>query len=312
MKIVFMGTPEFAVESLKALLEADHDVCAVVTVPDKKQGRGLKVKASAVKQFATERGIPVLQPQHLKDQDFKDELKKFEADCFVVVAFRILPKEIFTIPKKGTINVHGSLLPAYRGAAPINWAIMNGDSESGVTTMLIDAKVDTGNILLQDKVEITSSMTAGDLHDILAERGAKLLVKTIDKIANGKINSIQQENIFATKAPKITTATALINFEKEAEKVHNQIRGLSPYPGAFTFLKSKKIKLLKSHVSSSRGSAVAGVILSVASDNFVVGCTQGKISIFEVQLEGKKIMSVHDFLNGHKLSKGMHFTSTKI
>ncbi len=307
-----MGTQEFAVESLKALLEAGHDVCAVVTVPDKKQGRGLKVKATAVKQFAIERGIPVLQPQNLKDQDFEDELKMLAADCFVVVAFRILPKAIFTIPKKGTINVHGSLLPAYRGAAPINWAIMNGDHESGVTTMLIDAKVDTGNILLQDKVEIASSMTAGELHDILAERGAKLLVKTIEKIAKNEIHSIRQDNILATKAPKITSATALINFEKDAEKVHNQIRGLSPYPGAFTFLHNKKIKLFKSSVSSSEGSELPGKILSVEPDSFVVACMTGNISIFELQLEGKRKMRVRDFLNGFKLVQGMHFTDAKI
>ncbi len=306
-----MGTPDFAVESLKALLHSGCNICAVVTVPDKKQGRGLKVKSSAVKRFALENDIPVLQPESLRDQLFITELKKYSADCFVVVAFKILPKEIFTIPKLGTVNVHGSLLPAYRGAAPINWAIMNGDTETGVTTMLIDAKVDTGDILLQERVKITDLMTAGELHDILANKGASILIKTLEMLDKEQINPISQNSSNATKAPKIDKQTAAIDFNMSSKKVHNQIRGLSPYPGAYTFIKNKKIKFLKSVVIHGLEKLDSGKIISLESDCFTVSCANGGVKIFEVQLEGKRTMNSRDFLNGYKIEPGMYFTNSK-
>ncbi|KAA3617389.1 MAG: methionyl-tRNA formyltransferase [Calditrichaeota bacterium] len=311
MKIVFMGTPDFAVESLKALIKSSHEVCAVVTIPDKKQGRGLKIKSSPVKQFAEKYHISVLQPESFKDSDFIEQLRNYSTDCFVVVAFKILPKEIFTIPKLGTVNVHGSLLPAYRGAAPINWAIMNGDLESGVTTMLIDSKVDTGDMLLQDKTIISENMTAGELHDILAEKGAALLVQSLDKLAAGVINPIAQDNTKATKAPKINNLTALIDLEKPARDVHNQIRGLSPYPGAYSFVNDKKIKLLQSEVIISPKKESAGKIIEVTDKSFSIACENNAIKILQVQLEGKRKMTSRDFLNGYKLTVGDCFKIIK-
>jgi methionyl-tRNA formyltransferase len=308
MKIVFMGTPDFAVESLKALVTSGHDVCAVVTVADKRQGRGLKVKSSAVKLYALENNIPIIQPENLKDPAFANQLKHYSADCFVVVAFKILPREIFTIPKLGTVNVHGSLLPAYRGAAPINWAIMNGDTETGVTTMLIDAKVDTGDILLQDKVTISGSMTAGDLHDILAVKGARILIETLKMLSRKQINPLPQDDSKATKAPKIKTQTALIDFDQPAMKVHNHIRGLSPYPGAYTFINKKKIKLLKSEITTGSKTTAAGTIIAIENNTFKISCSVGALTIYEVQLEGKRKMDSFDFLNGYKIETGDFFT----
>lgn len=311
MKIVFMGTPDFAVESLKALVTSGHEIGAVVTVPDKKQGRGLKIKSSAVKQFSLKYNIPVLQPESFKEPIFISQLKQYSADCFVVVAFKILPREIFTIPKLGTVNVHGSLLPAYRGAAPINWAIMNGDSETGVTTMLIDAKVDTGDILLQDEVKITDSMTAGQLHDVLAVRGADLLIESLEKLSKKEFHPIPQDNSKATKAPKINNQIALIDFNNPAQKVYNQIRGLCPYPGAYTFINNKKIKILESEIISRLETGEAGKIIFVESDSFTISCSYDALKIYKVQLEGKRKMTSHDFLNGFKIEKDIFFTSSK-
>jgi len=311
MKIVFMGTPDFAVESLKALIESEHEVCAAITVPDKKQGRGLTIKSSAVKLYASANNIPVLQPDRFKDQTFIDQLKSYSADCFVVVAFKILPREIFTIPKLGTLNVHASLLPAYRGAAPINWAIMNGDTETGVTTMLIDAKVDTGDILLQGKVKIENSMSAGELHDILAQKGADLLVKSLNKLSKGEIQSLPQDNSKATKAPKINNEVGLINFKSPAQTVHNQIRGLSPYPGAYSFIKGKKIKILKSKIATELESGNAGKVISSGNDSFIVSCALGSLQILEVQLEGKRVMNSRDFLNGFKFDMDSYFKNSR-
>jgi methionyl-tRNA formyltransferase len=307
MKIVFMGTPGFAAGSLKALTKTRHTICAVVTIPDKAQGRGLKVKPPAVKQFAVQQGLPVLQPEDLKDIRFIESLKKYDADCFVVVAFKILPKEIFSIPKSGTVNVHASLLPLYRGAAPINWAIMNGENKTGVTTMFINSRVDTGDILKQKEVAITEEMTAGELHDILMETGAQLLVDTLALIEKNEIKPIIQDDLHATKAPKINDSICLIDFEKPARIVHNQIRGLSPYPSAFTYLNSKKVKIYKSKVYTEDFSGSPGS-LKVISGKLIVACHNGAVEIIEIQIEGKKRLSVKDFLNGRTIYPGDKFS----
>lgn len=309
MKIVFMGTPQFAVESLKALVENKHEISAVVTVPDSPRGRGLKMQSSAVKEFAEGHNFPILQPEILKDEKLISKLKFLNADCFVVVAFKILPKEIFTIPKYGTVNVHASLLPAYRGAAPINWAIINGEKKTGVTTMFIDTKVDTGNILKQTEVLIKVEMNAGELYDLLAQEGANLLVETISLIERNDITPIKQDETKATKAPKINNDVALIDFFKPALNVNNLIRGLSPYPAAYSFLNGKKVKVFKSRVvPAAKGEP--GVIKEISSSSFTVKCLDGGIEVLELQIEGKKRMLTKAFLNGFNLKVGNRFTKS--
>ncbi len=305
MKIVFMGTPDFAVHSLEALVRSDHEVVAVVTVPDKKQGRGRKIKPSPVKLSALAHKLPVLQPESLKADDFIGTLRNLNADLFVVVAFKILPRAVFTIPAMGTLNVHASLLPAYRGAAPINWAIINGERESGVTTMLIDARVDTGDILLQKTVGISDEMTAGELHDLLAPLGAGLLLETLDLLEQGNLTPRAQDDRRASRAPKLTPENTRIFFNRPYAAVCNFIRGLSPYPGAYTFLGGKKLKILKAQGDGHDfPRATPGEIVEVMKDSIKVACAPGAILIKRLQLQGKKEMDVRDFLNGFPLKKG--------
>ncbi len=309
MRIIFMGTPHFAVASLNKLIEEGHDVAAVVTVPDKPQGRGQILKYSPVKEAALNYNIPVLQPESLKDNNFIQNLKKLKAELYVVVAFRILPEAIFTIPPYGTLNVHASLLPKYRGAAPINRAIMNGERETGVTTMLIDRKVDTGQILMQEKTAILPDMTAGELHDILADTGARLLIKTIKSIENREITPIEQDDSLATKAPKIKKEDCQLDFSKSAIEIHNQIRGLSPYPAAFCTFREKILKIYRSmppdEAMICRESCKPGEIIEVLKDSFAVCCgNNALLSITEVQPAGKKRMPVNDFINGYQLKIG--------
>lgn len=305
MRLIFMGTPDFARVSLKKLLTSNHEVLAVVTVPDKPKGRGLKLQPSPVKEFAVVNQLPVLQPVSLKDPEFIQTLKNFNAEAFVVVAFRILPEEVFTIPPKGTINLHASLLPKYRGAAPINWAIINGETETGVTTIFINERVDQGNILLQERVPIGPDMTAGELHDILAEVGADLLLKTLNRLESEVIIPKKQDSALVTKAPKIIKEICHLNFNQPAQKVHNWIRGLSPYPTAYAYWNGKLLKLFRSHpVMADYGSAEPGTIVMVMKNAFSVQCASGIIDIFEVQLQGKKKMPVEAFLNGHPIKEG--------
>lgn len=290
---------------LQKLFFSNHEVLAVVTIPDKARGRGQKMSAAAVKQFAIAHNLEALQPAKLKDETFVEKLKKYEADAFVVVAFRILPEKVFSIPPQGTINVHASLLPKYRGAAPINWALISGDTLSGVTTMRIDAKVDTGNILLQDEQLITADMDAGQLHDLLAEKGANLLIKTLDKLESEGIKPAVQDESQVTKAPKITREIAGIDFSQPAGKIYNLIRGLSPYPAAFCFHHKKQIKVFKSKTAQpEKSNATPGTLCKVGPDYFDVVCGKGAIRIFEVQIEGKKCMSVRNFLNGYTMREG--------
>ena len=305
MKIVFMGTPDFAAVSLKKLLSSGHEVMGVVTIPDKARGRGQKLAPSAVKRLALEQGLEILQPLRLKDPGFLQQLQNYRADVFVVVAFRILPREVFSIPPQGTLNLHASLLPKYRGAAPINWALINGDSVTGVTTMRIDAKVDTGNILLQEKQQITPEMDAGTLHDLLAEKGAALMLKTLDLLESGEIAARVQDESQVTKAPKISKETARLNFDRPAAEVHNLIRGLSPYPAAFCYHQNKQLKVFRSMVSPAKQTRFEpGTVCDIAADYFEVACATDNIRIFELQIAGKKRMAVRDFLNGYSLKKG--------
>lgn len=305
MKIVFMGTPEFARVSLQKLVNSKHQVAAVVTVPDKPQGRGLKLKPSPVKQFALQVGLPVLQPVKLKDPQFVEQLKQFKADAFVVVAFKILPQEVFNLPAKGTVNLHASLLPRYRGAAPINWAIINGEKETGVTTILINERVDEGNMLLQKEVAITPDMTAGELHDLLAEIGADLLLETLNRLEANDITPVKQDDSLASKAPKITKEMCHLNFNQPAQQVHNWIRGLSPYPAAYCFWQGKQLKIFRSRLVGILNDNVApGTIVKVFKNGFTVKCADGAVDVFEVQIQGKKRMPVEDFLNGYNLTEG--------
>ncbi len=301
-----MGSPEFAVKSLSALHNNNFNIVSVVTVPDKPQGRGLKIKYSPVKKYAIENNLPLLQPEKLKDGDFIKALADQDADVFVVVAFKILPYEVFSIPPSGTINVHASLLPKYRGAAPINWAIINGEKETGVTTMRIDAKVDTGDILLQKSVNIDENMTAGELHDILAIEGAHLLINTLNNLNN--IKPRKQDASKISKAPKLKSEAGLIDFSKNANDVHNHIRGLSPYPGAYTYFKSKKLKILKSENNQSNIDNVnSGTVSSITKNSVEVICGKGSVYISKIHPEGKRGMSAKEFVNGFHLKVGDKF-----
>jgi len=304
-----MGTPHFAVASLNKLIENRYNIAAVVTVPDKPQGRGQILKFSPVKEVALKNNIPVLQPASLKDDDFIQSLKKYKAELYVVVAFRILPESVFTIPEYGTLNVHASLLPKYRGAAPINRAIMNNEKETGVTTMLIDRKVDTGQILMQTKVAISSEMTAGELHDILAVKGAQLLIDTVKSIENNSVKSIPQDDTLATKAPKIKKEDCKLDFSYPAIHLHNQIRGLSPYPAAFCQFRGKILKIFRSLAPEEniacKEPCKPGQIIEVFKDSIAVCCgTNELLNIIEVQPAGKKRMPVKDFINGYQVKIG--------
>lgn len=305
-RIVFLGTPEFAVASLDALVKAGYNVIAVVTAPDKPAGRGMQLQQSAVKKFAVHHQIEILQPLKLKDPAFIDSLKKLEADLQVVVAFRMLPEIVWDMPLMGTINVHGSLLPQYRGAAPINWAVINGEKETGVTTFKLQHVIDTGDILLQEKMTIGPDETAGEIHDRMMKLGADLLVATVDGLVKGTLEERPQNEIIETAgnlkhAPKIFTETCRINWQQPADNIHNLIRGLSPYPGAFTILNEKTLKIYKSSKEFTKHSFEAGTVHSDGKNYLKFACLDGFIAVNELQLEGKKRMLTADFLRGHRL-----------
>lgn len=305
MRIVFMGTPDFAVASLDALVKSGSNIVGVITAPDKPAGRGQKLSESAVKKYAVENGLPVLQPVKLKDPEFLQALRDLKADLQVVVAFRMLPEIVWNMPPKGTINLHASLLPQYRGAAPINWAIMNGETESGVTTFFLKHEIDTGDILFAEKVSIGESATAGDLHDELMEVGARLLVKTVQAIESGEYQETPQDQVIEGQelkhAPKIFKDDCAIDFNQDVNKVHNHIRGLSPYPTAFTRLQDKNLKIFGATVEHSEPGISPGAILSDQKTYLKFACKNGFISVTDLQLEGKKRMSVDEFLRGVRL-----------
>lgn len=295
MKIIFMGTPDFAVPSLKALVESKHPVIAVVTGADKERGRGQKLTYTAVKEFAVKNDIPVLQPEKLKDEDFINQLKELNADLYVVVAFRILPVEVFTVPPKGTFNLHGSLLPKYRGAAPIQWALINRDKETGVTTFMLEQKVDTGNMIIQKKIPITEEDDFGSLHDKLSLVGAEVVSKTVALIDEGNLKLQKQDDSLASPAPKITKEMTEINWNKSAGEIHNLIRGLSPYPGAFFKFGDKIIKIYKSKISTDYSSPGE---FKQTKNLLIIGCGKDSLEVLELQQEGKKRLKIEEFLRG--------------
>ncbi|MFC4210065.1 methionyl-tRNA formyltransferase [Pedobacter lithocola] len=302
MKIVFMGTPDFAVASLAALQQAGFNIVAVVTAPDKPAGRGQKLNESAVKLYALEHQIPVLQPEKLKNPDFLAELKSYQADLQVVVAFRMLPEVVWNMPPRGTINLHGSLLPQYRGAAPINHAIINGEKESGVTTFFLTHEIDTGDIILSDSIDIGNDETAGELHDKLMDLGAKLLVKTVTAIAQNNVSEQPQPQTEELKhAPKIFKDDCKVNWNNNTQEVYNLIRGLSPYPTAFTILNDKTLKVFKAELELKEPGIAAGGFLTDGKTFLKFATKDGFIKLLDIQYEGKKRMQIADFLRGIRL-----------
>jgi methionyl-tRNA formyltransferase len=313
-RVIFMGTPEFAVASLKAIVDAGFDVVGVVTAPDKPAGRGQKLQESDVKQFAKHLKIPIFQPEKLKNPEFIEQLKELKADLQVVVAFRMLPDVIWSMPPMGTINLHASLLPQYRGAAPINWAIINGDKKTGVTTFLIEKEIDTGKIIFSEEVEITDHDNAGTLHDKLMQTGADLLVKTIIAIKNNTYPQVDQMLSASLRAaPKIFKETCHINWLNDLEKTYNFIRGLSPYPAAWTTIQNiltgetLNVKIFETEKETVSNDAESGNIVSDEKTYLKVTVVGGYLSIKILQLEGKKKLAIEEFLRGFKNIRSYRF-----
>ncbi len=309
-RIVFMGTPEFAVASLDALVKSGYNIVGVVTAPDKPAGRGMKLQQSDVKKYALKHNLNVLQPEKLKDPVFLEQLRALKADLQVIVAFRMLPEVVWNMPPKGTVNLHGSLLPQYRGAAPINWAVINGEKETGVTTFKLKHEIDTGDILLQESFPIDENETAGDVHDRMKEIGAQLLVRTVQGLIDGSLKEVPQSSISGPEpaaghsplkhAPKIFTATCKIDWTKTADEIHNLIRGLSPFPGAFTELGDQVIKIFRSEKEHIIPTSRPGRWESDKKTFLKFACSDGYILLKDVQLEGKKRMGIEDFLRGYR------------
>ncbi len=312
MKIVFMGTPEFAIPSLDKLLQSKHDIAAVVSAPDKERGRGRQLSFTPVKEFALDKNLEVLNPFSLREEQFIDRLKEIEPDLFVVVAFRILPKEVYTIPKYGSFNLHGSLLPKYRGAAPIQWAIINGEKETGVTTFFLEDQVDTGNIILQEILTIEDDDDFGSVHDKMMILGAHAVMNTNDVIEAGLVKLTKQDDSLASPAPKITKELCEINWNSSATSIHNLIRGMSPYPGAFFAHNEKIYKVFKTKVANNNmefnshfisfSSPLSGRILETKNEIFIK-TGDGIIQILELQPEGRKRITAEEFLRGNSFTK---------
>jgi methionyl-tRNA formyltransferase len=317
MRIVFMGTPEFAVPSLDILVKNKYEIVGVVTVPDKAAGRGQKLQQSAVKQYAIENNIKVLQPTNLKDQDFVEALRLLKADLQIVVAFRMLPEVVWNMPKHGTYNLHASLLPQYRGAAPINRAIMNGEKETGATTFKLKHEIDTGNVLFFEKVEIGSTTTAGELHDELKVKGASLVLKTVREIEKceeekREPNFMEQNESKVSHAPKIFKSDCRINWNESAEKINNLIRGLSPFPTAYTELAEEKgtkriVKIYRANYEVLEHTRITGFFITEEAKFLKIFCRNGFINVLELQMEGKRKMKTEDFLKGFKFAGDARF-----
>ena len=298
LRIVFMGTPEFAVASLDTLIKNGYNVVGVVTATDKPAGRGNQLQISAVKRYALEHDLPILQPEKLKSSEFQQALLEWHPDIQIVVAFRMLPEVIWSMPRLGTFNLHGSLLPNYRGAAPINWAVINGEQETGVTTFFIQQEIDTGNILLQKKMPISLEQTAGDVHDIMMQLGAQLVVDTLEQLLKENLQPTPQQLTGTEKvAPKIFKEHCQIDWNKDAETIRNLIRGLSPYPTAFTLFNGKVLKIFSATVSDKR---ILPGVFEIEKDRIFVGTDTQALELKELQLEGKKRMLVKDFLLGYR------------
>ncbi len=303
MKVVFMGTPDFAVETLKAIYEAGHEIVLVVSQPDKPKGRSGKLQPTPVKEFAMEHDLPVYQPAKIRADESVEYLKGYEADVFVVAAFgQILPKVILDMPRLGCVNVHGSLLPKYRGAAPIQWAVINGEKVSGNTTMLMGPGLDDGDMLLKSEIELAADETGGSLFDKLALDGGKLAVKTIEALDRGEITPIPQNEVEATHVGMIHKDLGNVDWTKSAEEIERLIRGLNPWPSAFTFVNGKQLKLWKAKVMDMSGEP--GTIIDVNKNGFTIACGSKALAVEELQLEGKKRMAAADFLRGYQLETG--------
>ncbi len=302
LRIVYMGTPDFAVAPLAALYQGGYNVVAVVTMPDKPAGRGLKLKGSAVKEYAESVGIPLLQPEKLSSPEFIDELKALNLDLGIVVAFKMLPTSVWSLPRLGTFNLHASLLPDYRGAAPINWAIINGDSVSGVTTFMLRREIDTGDVIARESVEISADDTAGTLHDRLMELGARLVPQSVDIVAEGAFVATPQSEITGSAerpAPKIFREDCKIDWNNSCVDIYNKVRGLSPYPAAWCELKGDSYKLFRVEYSQCVGSTIGDIICD-GVETLKVGCADGYIIIKELQQAGKRRMEITELLRGNK------------
>lgn len=308
-RIVFMGTPDFAVASLDALVKAGCHIVGVVTAPDKPAGRGMKLTESAIKKYAVAKDLYILQPEKLKNPEFIAQLGALRADLQVVVAFRMLPEIVWNMPPMGTINLHGSLLPQYRGAAPIHWAVINGEKQTGVTTFKLKHEIDTGDILLQKSLPIGEDETTGELHDRMKEIGAALLVETVEGLANDTLQKIDQSSIVNGQstvlhhAPKIYTQNCEVDWKQSTENIHNLIRGLSPFPGALTVLDAKILKVYRSKKETASHSDTPGQVLSDGKTYLKFACADGYIHILDLQMEGKKRMLAEDFLRGYHYAK---------
>ncbi len=302
-----MGTPEFAVPSLNILVQNNYDICGVVTVPDKKKGRGLNLSYSDVKKFSMKHSLNILQPDNLRDPEFIKTLTDLKPDLILVVAFKILPEEVYTIPKYGSVNLHASLLPKFRGAAPINHALINGETETGVTTFFLKKKVDTGNIILQKRINIEEDDDVGTLHDKLSELGASCVLETVRVIEAGNVIPQIQNDSNASPAPKIFKENCMIDWNQNAGKIHNFIRGLSPYPAAFTFLNNRSVKIFRSALTGNPKKETPGSIV-VEDKKLLVSCLDNMIEILELQTEGKKRIPASEFINGLDKSKKLFFT----
>lgn len=305
IRIIFMGTPDFAVASLDILVQNGYNVVGVITAPDKPAGRGLQLQQSAVKQYAVSKGLHVLQPEKLKNPAFLEELRALKADLQVVVAFRMLPELVWDMPPLGTINVHASLLPNYRGAAPINWAIINGEKQSGVTTFKLQHEIDTGDILFSQSVDIRDDETAGELHDDLMATGAGLLLKTVQALASGNAKGTPQAHIKAEDikhAPKIFKEDCQIKWEQPIGQVYNLVRGLSPYPTAWTTLNGKTLKIFQASREHVKPAVAPGEVVTDNKTHLKIAAADGYLSLQEIQLEGKKRMDIEAFLRGNKIN----------
>lgn len=304
MRIVFFGTPDFAVASLDALMEAQFNVVAVVTAPDKPAGRGQQLQSSAVKQYAETKGLPVLQPDKLKDPSFVEELKLYKPDLQIIVAFRMLPEIIWNLPPLGTFNLHGSLLPNYRGAAPIHWAVINGETETGVTTFFLQHEIDTGDLLFQETEPISPHDTTGDVYERLMKRGAKLVVKTARAIESGSTKPVPQDESKALKsAPKLTRATGEVHWSKTGAEIYNLVRGMYPFPGSHTTFQGKNCKLIQIEFHPEILPDLGIGIWDTDQKTYLrVGCQDGYIQILEWQMEGKKRMKIDEFLRGYNFN----------
>ncbi len=299
MKIVFFGTPDFATPSLDIINKSKHEIVAVVTAPDKERGRGRKISYTPIKEYAVSNNLKCLQPDKIKDENFIESLKELNADLFVIVAFKILPRTVFTIPKLGSFNLHGSLLPKYRGAAPIHWAIMNGEKKTGVTTFFLEDKVDTGSIISQSEMPIEDEDNLGTIHDKMSILGSKLVLQTITEIDNENVKLKKQNNELASPAPKIQKELGEIDWAKSAEVIHNLVRGLSPFPAAYFLHNNKKYKIFKSKIVDVISLNI-GEINETKKELFV-GCSDKVLQVLEIQFEGRKRMGIEEFLRGYTL-----------